>query len=265
VIAITPPFTNKTLSNTSLRFRIKAATVHLGISITIALLMCYLILELWYPRPFGELSGGTELLFLVTIVDVVLGPLITLFVFNIKKSKAALRRDLAVVCLMQCAALIYGVHTVVIARPSALVLEIDRVRVLTEHELRNLDLQDAPDDLKEFPAFGLTRMATREIKPEEKFKVIELALQGADVGSRPAYWLPAKQTAAAWADRALPLKLLHAKQPTRKADIDAAVKATGKPESEVKWLAILARNTDHTALIDAKTGDIVGYAPVDGN
>jgi hypothetical protein len=245
--------------------RLLAALIHLSLSLLIAVLCALLVFQLWYPAPLADLAGGSDLFLLIVAVDVMLGPLLTAVVFNAAKPKKELVIDIAVVGLLQLAALLYGLHTMHQARPAWMVLESDRIRLLRPIDLDDADLAKAPQGLQQMSWLGFKRTATRDIKPEEVPAVAEMALAGKDIGSRPDFWLGIDQTPAAWAKAARLMQKLHAMHPTRKADIDAAVKATGKPESEVKWLAILARNTHHTALIDAKTGDIVGYAPVDGN
>jgi hypothetical protein len=119
--------------------RFKAAGIHLCISIVIALLAAALVFYFWYPYPYREISGGRELFMILITVDVILGPSITLAIFNRAKPRRELRRDLAIVGLIQLAALGYGLWTVFIARPVHLVFEIDRFRVV--HAV------DVPSDL----------------------------------------------------------------------------------------------------------------------
>jgi hypothetical protein len=245
--------------------RLQAALIHLGLSLLVAALCALLVFQLWYPAPLDALAGGNDLFVLIVAVDVVLGPLLTAVIFNTTKPKKELLRDITVIGLLQLAALVYGLHAMHQARPALLALERDRIRLVRPIDISNGDLAKAPPSLQQLSWHGYRRAAARDVKPEEVLAVSEMALAGKDIGARPEFWLDADQTAAKWAENAHPLSKLHALHPSRKADIDAAVKATGKPESDIKWLAILARNTNHTALIDAKTGDIVGYAPVDGN
>ena len=75
--------------------RLKAAGIHLGLSLVVALLAAGLVFGLWYPMPFREISGGRELFLLIVAVDVVIGPVITLAVFDRRKRWRELRRDLA--------------------------------------------------------------------------------------------------------------------------------------------------------------------------
>ena len=57
------------------RQRLRAATIHLSVTLVVAALAAWLVFGLWYPYPYREISGGRELFLLVVAVDVVLGPL----------------------------------------------------------------------------------------------------------------------------------------------------------------------------------------------
>ena len=79
--------------------RWKAAGIHLAISVSIALVVVVFMFFLWYPTPYFQAMGGGGLLLLVTGVDVVLGPLITLVIFNTQKK--SLKFDLMCVAIVQ--------------------------------------------------------------------------------------------------------------------------------------------------------------------
>jgi len=68
--------------------RWQAAQIHLGISAMIAALVVWIMLYLWYPEPYFRVSGGQTLLLLLIGVDVVIGPLLTLIVFDPRKRPA---------------------------------------------------------------------------------------------------------------------------------------------------------------------------------
>ena len=99
------------------RDRLRAAGIHLGLSALVAAMAALLVFALWYPYPYREISGGRSLFLLVITVDVVLGPLLTFAIFDRAKPRRRLRRDLAVVALLQLAGLAYGLWTVNLARP----------------------------------------------------------------------------------------------------------------------------------------------------
>lgn len=90
--------------------RIKAFLIHLGISGLIFLGLLYLIVFIWYPQPYFAADGGWQGIRLVTGIDMVLGPLLTLIVF--KSGKPGLKFDLSVIALVQLSALLWGVWTV---------------------------------------------------------------------------------------------------------------------------------------------------------
>ena len=88
-----------TISGTlgSIADRARAALVHFALSLVVAAAGALLVFVVWYPTPFREISGGRELFLLVVSVDVVLGPVITLAIFDRRKPWVELRRDLVVV------------------------------------------------------------------------------------------------------------------------------------------------------------------------
>lgn len=86
--------------------RWKASLIHLGLSAVIYVALLYLIVFLWYPQPYFAADGGWQGVQLITGVDLVLGPLLTLIVF--KSGKPGLRRDLTLIGLLQTVALVWG-------------------------------------------------------------------------------------------------------------------------------------------------------------
>lgn len=249
----------------ALRSRARAAGIHLGLSALVATLAASVVLGIWYPYPFRSISGGRDLFLLIVAVDVVIGPLITFAVFDRRKPRAELRRDLGVVALLQVAALVYGLHTVFIARPVVLALEGERrIRVVRAIDLDPNTLPLAPPELRSLSWGGPRVVATRRPTAEESFEAIQLATQGLDLGLRPGFWLPAPEAAAVFARSARSIEELRARHPARAAELDASVGATGLPAIRLGYLPVLARRSDWVALVDTSNGAIVGYAPVDG-
>ena len=121
----------------------KAAFVHFLGSICVASVAALLVLWVWYPHPYGLLSGGRHLFLLLMGVDVVCGPLLTLVLFNPTKPRSELLTDMALVVCIQLAALAYGLYTAQEARPLFLVHEVDRFRVVTAGDYGDVDVRDA--------------------------------------------------------------------------------------------------------------------------
>lgn len=101
--------------------RFQAFAVHLGVSLVIFLILAALIFFYWFPGVLRIADPNWQtILLLIAGVDLVLGPALTLIVFN--PQKKSLKADLSVIALLQTAALVYGVYSVHTTRPLALYL-----------------------------------------------------------------------------------------------------------------------------------------------
>jgi hypothetical protein len=248
------------------RPRAKASLIHLGGSAVVALIAAVLVYGLWYPPPFDGVAGGSGLFALIVSVDVVMGPMLTFAVFDRRKPLSELKRDLAIIVAMQLAALGYGLHTMFIARPVAMALEGSRLRIVTAIDVVVDELPLAPEGLRRLPLTGPRLLNTANpTTPDEKLKAIELALAGNDLGTRPKYWRAWDDSARSEAlANAKPLASLQKAYPQRKAELDKAVAKTGRPAEELRYLPVISRFVEVVALIDARSGDVVGYAPFEG-
>lgn len=101
--------------------KLKAAFIHLGLSLLVFAVILYFILFVWYPEPFFTAQGGWQGIRLMALVDLVLGPSLTLIVFNHLKSRKEIVSDLSIIVLVQVCALIWGGYQVYTQRPIALV------------------------------------------------------------------------------------------------------------------------------------------------
>lgn len=251
-------------SSSQVSARLRATLIHLALSAAVAGLAAALVFAFWYPPPFREISGGRELFLLVVAVDVVMGPLITLAVFDPRKARAALTRDLAVVALLQLGALAYGLYSVALARPAVVALEGDRLRVVRAIDLEHADFARAPAELRSLSWWGPLMVATRPPSASERDDAMQRGLAGEDIGMRPEFWRPGRERSAAYASAAQPLAKLARQGPQRAAELKQAVQATGRPESQLGYLPLLARRTDWSMLVDLKDGSTVGYVHIDG-
>jgi hypothetical protein len=106
------------------------------------------MLFVWFPQPYLQAAGGGELFSILVGVDVVLGPLVTLIVFDTKKKY--LKLDLAVIAILQFAALGYGLSVILQARPVYVVFAVDRLELVLASDIAPEELaRDA--DLEDFP------------------------------------------------------------------------------------------------------------------
>lgn len=110
------------MSGDLLKARLKAAGIHLGISVVIFFGILYLILVEWYPGVFFEAEGGWSGIKLMAAVDLVLGPSLTFIIFSRLKAKKEIILDLSLIAIVQISALIWGGMQVYSERPVALVM-----------------------------------------------------------------------------------------------------------------------------------------------
>lgn len=249
-------------SRLDLARRSRAAGLHLLISAVVAAAAAALVFGLWYPGDYRVLSGGRELFFLVVAVDVVLGPLLTFAVFNVAKGWSHLRRDLAVIAALQLAALGYGMHTVFVVRPVAMVFEVDRFRIITALDVRTSELDMAPD-YSTLPLTGPWLLGTRAAREgAERNEAIFLGVSGIDLSQRPTFWQPYAQSRAQVIERARPVRLLIDKYPSAENHILRLLTALNVEPSDARFLPLMARG-DWVVLL-SRAGDIVGVLPLDG-
>lgn len=247
----------------ALASRLRAAGISALGTAAIACGVAALIFSLWYPSPFREISGGNDLFLLIVGADLVLGPLVTFCVFDRRKPQKELLRDLAVVVTVQLAGLSYGLHALYVARPAALALEKNRVRVVRAADLDDESLAKAPVGLRRIPRVGQLIVAAED-DPADTLVSVQLAMAGLDIGQRPERWLPPERTAALWRAGSRPAAELLLRYSNRRTELEAAIAKTGLEAEHVRFLPLIARRTDWVVLIDANDGRIVGYAPFDG-
>jgi len=103
-------------------YKLKAASIHLLISLFVFVFLLYFILFEWYPDPFFTAQGGWQGVRLMALVDLVLGPSLTFIIYSHIKSKKEIAFDLSLVAIVQIVALVWGGQQVYSERPVALVL-----------------------------------------------------------------------------------------------------------------------------------------------
>ena len=253
------------ISAVRLKNALTASSIHLLGSLLLAVLAAALVFLLWYPYPYRELAGGSELFILIVAVDVVCGPLLTAVLFNRAKPRAELWRDLGLIVAIQLAALAYGLFTVWQARPLFLAQETDRFKVVMAVDVDSAALAKLDVTLKPTLLSGPVIVALREAKDsKERSKVLLESIQGGrDYAERPEFYLPYEGANALKSlKRARPLSVFLQKQPSQQAA--ATELATKKSADIAEWLylPVVARQ-DWVAVLDNR-GHIQGFLKGDG-
>ena len=236
--------------------RWKASLIHLSISAIIATAVLAIMLLVWYPYPLFAAVGGQQVLMILLGVDVALGPLITLAIFNTKKSRKALTFDLSVIATLQVAALLYGMSVVFQARPVFVVLSKDSFDLVTANMLSDEDIAKAKyPEYRILPLTGpvyvYSEMPT-DIK--ERNEVVTSAFSGKDLPQFPQYYMPFAEHMAAAGRAAKPMAELKKLNPERTVEIDDAVRNSGRAEADLGYLPLRAKYQDLVVLVGKSDG-----------
>ena len=229
--------------------RVQAAGIHLLISVIVAMLTAGVLFSLWFPGAFRAMAGGQSLYVLLVSVDICLGPLLTLAVFDVRKERRELRLDLAVIGLVQVVALAYGLHAVYVARPVAMVYEVDRFRLVTATDIAGDDLAKASSEYRDLPRLGPWLLGTRApLVGAEQNEVIFTALKGRDIGSRPQFWQPYDASIASALSRSRPVVELFTRYPSKNADFRTGLREMDVSDSRrtasCRWLRAATGSAD---------------------
>jgi hypothetical protein len=255
----------------SLSLRLRAAAgaslKHLLLSLLVALLGAVLVFAFWYPYPYDELVGGQSLFLIMISVDVSCGPLLTLVVFNPKKPRAELWRDIGIIVVLQLAALVYGLSSVAQARPVFLAFEKDHFQVVRLPDIDLEHLPRAPAALRHPGWSGPRLIGVRVVSSTDPnfLKSIQLSLAGLPPAFRPESWVDYNQQRQAVVSRAKPVAKLLDKYPSQRKLIEAAIAKSGLSENKLGFLPLTAiTHTDWVVLVSLTDAEPKGFLHLDG-
>ena len=242
--------------------RWQAAGIHLALSVVIAAAVLAALLLVWYPQPYFRLAGGAGLMLILIGVDVVLGPLMTLVVFN--PAKKSLRFDLAVIATLQVAALLYGISVMAQARPAYVVFAGDRFTVVAANAIDPESLAQAKPPYDALPLDGPRIVGARmPSDAAEREKVMLLSASGVDLPLLPRYYVPFGEAVADLKAKAQPLDALAKRKPGTTPEIDKAIARSGVPRERLAWAPVHGRLEVGVALVDTTRGEVVAVVAVD--
>lgn len=245
-------------------YRLRIGGIHLALSLVVALMAAVLVFGVWYPVPYRSLSGGLHLFSLLVVVDVMLGPLATTIVSRPGKFAREWRTDMALIALVQCIALGYGLWTLHQARPVYMAFELDRLRVVHAVDVPSELLAQAPEGFRQLPLTGPGWVAVRPLSNSaEHMEATMAALQGMHLAFRPDLWMPYEQASEVMRQEAKPLSELMERQPQLRQPLLQAIESQGVSAAEVVYLPLLGRTAFWTALLHAKTLKPITYLPID--
>lgn len=240
--------------------RYRAASLPLIISAIIAFDVFGAMLALWYPPPYFRAMGGTELIALIVGVDIALGPLITLVVFDTRKK--SLPFDLAFVALLQLAALSYGIYAMQSGRPVFTVFTGSRLAVVSAAEIEPEELaKGGREEFRRLSFTGPRVVAAEQPSDAEQRKAIAFAgLLGYGIQHLPSSYVPYAEQRATVLTTA---RTLDEIQRAAGADDNNAAKArsyvqhSGRSADSIRFLPVQTRQGVLLGVIDATTAELL--------
>jgi len=245
--------------------RIRAALIHLGICLVIATSLLAVVFGLWYPTPLWHLLGLEHILIILLSIDVTIGPIITLIIYNPGKGMGKLKRDLIIIATCQLSALAYGAYTVYIARPVAIVFNKDRFDVVTALDIDTDSLKVAakakPPVLTDLPMWGPKWFfAELPADPEQRQKILFAAVSGGhDLPQRPEFYRPFDENLPAFRQHIRPLSELKKLNPLVTPEIwRERIGYDEAAEKNLGYVPVRAQFYDAVVLVDQATGKRLG-------
>lgn len=238
--------------------RYQAFGIHLLGSMLVALATAMLVFLVWYPSPLAAATGVTAIFLLLLAVDVVVGPVITLIVFN--PAKKELRRDLWVVLALQIGALVYGLHTVFIARPVYAVYNVDRFDLVHANDLTDekLNLAARPE-FRSLPWAGPQLIGTRRPdSSKERNDILFGALAGGDdLPQLPQYYVPYPESQPQAAQRVQSIDVLRKLNADRLKFVDALVQRHASRPGGIGFLPLKGGTQDLAVIVTVDTAEVL--------
>jgi hypothetical protein len=237
--------------------RFKASAVHFAISLLIVTTVFLSIYFIWYPDALFDRAGGRRLFTLIALVDVTIGPLVTLIVF--KPGKKGLKFDLVSIAVAQVLALAFGVYVLYESRPAYVVFAKDRFEMARANDIEPVELAKAKAPFNELPLTGPRLVGARlPTDPDEQLRIMVSAAGGLDVQGYPQHFVPYDEVRKDVLAKAAPFGALRKwNAPDR---VEALAKSLGRAEASMKFLPMRAEKADLAVIVDAATGDVLRYA-----
>jgi hypothetical protein len=217
--------------------RWRAAALHLAISALVLTSAAILAITLWYPPSLFHVSGVDRLLVVLTIIDVSVGPLLTLLVY--RHGKRGMRFDLTVIALLQAAFFAYGAHVFFQGRPVILAANVDRFELVFASEIAPADWARAAPPY-DHPGYGRPRLVGVVIPTEAKAHsdLVMEELSGHPAAQQPRLFHDYSRVAPKLLRHARTLDALVASSPEARAKVGKALERLGLTAAEVRWLPL---------------------------
>jgi hypothetical protein len=245
-----------------MKFRIKALLLHLGTSAAVMALVMGSLYWGWYHWPGWYLADAAQVAAVMLGVDVGLGPLLTFVIASPEKPLRELKRDVAMIVLVQLVALGYGSVSLWHGRPLYYAFSVNCLSLVQAYDIEppdaTLGRERNPDLAPHWYSLPRWIWAPLPDDPALAEKIVGAAVGGgSDVTAMPIYYrsfeagLKELRTQLQKVDD---IKFFSAKQ---KQALKARMQAAGIASDQVNSLAFTGRAHPLLAVFDPATLKLV--------
>lgn len=232
--------------------RIRYFFGHLAVSVIVSLCAVLWVFLVWHPTPLAEAVGLTGVFLIMVIVDVVIGPLLSLVIY--KEGKRYLKIDLVIIAIVQICALCYGLYNIAEGRPVWVVYNVDRFELVRYNEIYQGAIDKAKPEYRQagwlMPQY--VAVAFADNAKERAENTLEEVMAGISLAQRPERYVPLEQASDDIKKRALSLDGLD--KYNDKAQVQSLL--TNYPSANA-YLPLKATQTDMTVLVDKNSGEVI--------
>lgn len=237
-----------------------AFLLHFGISFVIFSALLLVMYFIWFPGDYFMLDGGWQGIKLIAVIDLILGPALTLLLF--KPGKPKLVFDMSIIALIQISALGYGFYAAYHQRTVGLVFAENEFTTISYQDLQ---LANSTIDKMGFTPVSLDNWGTQkpaqiytELPTGESFgKYMEDLLNGLpQLRERTDAYKPLNENLHALSKYKLNKNVLD--EPWIKTKVGQIAKAENKDMKDFEFYRFRTRYGEGIAILD-KTEDAVTH------
>ncbi|WP_263142140.1 TfpX/TfpZ family type IV pilin accessory protein [Pseudomonas sp. RIT-PI-AD] len=189
-------------------FRSRAFFIHLTFSVCLTFIAFLLVLQVWYVDPLYKVVGVIDIFFMMILVDLLIGPLLTFFIA--KPLKKSLVFDVSVIVLVQVLFYLFGLFSIWDGRPIWLVYTVDRFDVIQAYELASSEKSVGGLEFSSYQFFGPKWAYTKiPTNASERDSILFESLSGGkDFSQHPEYYRPLNEAGAIMLKNSQPISTL---------------------------------------------------------
>jgi hypothetical protein len=246
----------------AMKFRCKALLVHLLTSAAVLALIMGSLYAGWYHWPGWYLADASQVAAVMVGVDVGLGPLLTFVIASPAKPRRVLKRDIAMIVLVQLVALGYGTVSLWNGRPLYYAFSVNCLSLVQAYDIEPADAalgrERNPDLAPHWYSLPRWIWAPLPNDTAQAQKIVGAAISGgSDVTAMPIYYQSFEAGLKELRTQLQKMDDIKFFTPAQKQVLKARMQAAGIATDQVNGIAFTGRLHPLLAVFDPSTLKLV--------